>query len=196
MLFRSPVLTRKTSLHTTGDLTTTTLTSAPHIKPSSSQVPSSSPSSSLPPLPSSTSTSSLPPSLLTHAGPQHSPAPIKPSENTAQNHRNGPESVKVFIPPANLLAFLNQTDTDENQKSAQSSTSSCSSGEVKTSSENALEKDDSNLPIFIGFGSMVIENPKNLLQLLLQGISKNKSSRCCNMFVVLTLSLYDSLYYV
>ena len=28
-----------------------------------------------------------------------------------------------------------------------------------------------HLPIFIGFGSMVIENPKVLLQLLLQGMS-------------------------
>ena len=93
------------------------------------------------------------------------------------------KSIDGYSPSPILLSFLNNKHNDhnndnnenngnknENDKNNTNNTNNKNNENNENNENNMKDRENiSKTPIFIGFGSMVIENPKGLLQVLLQG---------------------------
>jgi hypothetical protein len=87
-----------------------------------------------------------------------------PLLSTSTLHTPAPAPISTgdpYTPTPELLSFLTGNSRMNTPRTA-----------AFTAEEKEIRDEDNwspDLPIFVGFGSMVIENPKHLLQLLLQG---------------------------
>ena len=152
------------------DIVGTIFSDSPVFPPSSLCLPSLCPPTHTS---SSSSSSSMPSTTL--------PTPLPNTSTSTSSSTPRPTS---YAPSSQLLEFLSYTSTsspslsstkDRSKSPSYDDKSTDNDGNNDNNGDNDTDGDDDNkvradLPIFIGFGSMVIENPKGLLQLLLQGM--------------------------
>ena len=125
------------------------------------------------------------PSLCSPTRPPSSSSSSSSSSSAPPTSSSTPRPT-TYAPSSELLEFLNYSSSpllSTTTRSESTPHNNPSNDNDSDSEGDEKQYGTAHLPIFIGFGSMVIENPKVLLQLLLQGMlhSYTRTHSYCNI---------------